>query len=205
MTHHRAMRLPALLLPALLLPAVILLVPSAAHAEKVVTHDAAGDAGVVGWLAEEDAELPPVTDPSPADVVRTVAAHGETRLSIAVHFLDLAGVREHSTRFLVRTPAGSFSLDVRAKGRRTRTTLTQRDHQVDCRALRARFDAAADVVAVSVPTACLSSPRWVRLGVTAFAPLPVTDPAVLASTVDDGHRDTLRLSSVGTGPRIRRG
>ena len=189
---------------ALVVPA-LLLAPVPAHAEKVVTHDAAGDAGVVGWLAEEDAELPPVPDPSPADIVRTVAAHGDRRLSIAIHFLDLEGVREQSTRMLVRTPAGSFRIDVRAKGRRTRATLTQRGQQIDCRALRARFDAAADVVTVSVPTACLASPRWVRLGVTAFAPLPMTDPAVLASTVDDGHRDTVRLNSVGTGPRIRRG
>ena len=199
MTHRFAARLIVAVLPA------ALLLPTPAHAEKVVTHDAAGDAGVVGWLAEEDAQLPPTPDPSPADIVRTVGAHGERRLSIAVHFLDLAGVREHSTRFLVRTPAGSFRLDVRAKGRRTRTTLTQRGQQVDCRALRARFDAGADMVTVSVPTACLSSPRWVRLGVTAFAPLPMTDPAVLASTVDDGHRDTVRLNSVGTGPRIHRG
>ncbi|WP_210438402.1 hypothetical protein [Nocardioides xinjiangensis] len=58
---------------------------------------------------------------------------------------------------------------------------------------------------MSVPTACLSSPRWVRLGVTASSPLPTTDLAVLASTVDDGHRETVRPRSTGTGPRIRRG
>ena len=58
---------------------------------------------------------------------------------------------------------------------------------------------------MSVPTACLSSPRWVRLGIKAFAPLPATDPAVLASTVDDGHSDTFRVVGVTTGPRVRRG
>lgn len=190
---------------AFLLAAGILL-PSPAHAEKVVTHDPTGDATVVAWLAEEDAEVPPTPDPSPADVVRTVAAHGETRLAVAVHFRELAGVRKHSTRVLVRTPSGWFDLEVRAgEGRQTRVVLGQRGERLDCRGLRARFDAGADVVEVSVPTACLDAPRWVRLGVTAFAPLPTTDPAVLASTVDDGHRDTLRLSSVGTGPRIRRG
>ncbi|WP_299924981.1 hypothetical protein [uncultured Nocardioides sp.] len=69
----------------------------------------------------------------------------------------------------------------------------------------ARYDAGADAVAVSVPTACLSSPRWVRLGIKAFAPLATTDPAVLASTVDDGHSDAFRMTRVSTGPRIRRG
>lgn len=200
MTRHPATRLLALLLPA-----ALLLLPAAAHAEKVVTQDAVGDAGVAGWLAEEDAELPPPPDPSPADIVRTVAAHGERRLAVTVHFQDLEGVREHSTRVLVRTPAGAFHLVVRAEGRRTGTTFEQRGEPVDCRGLRARFDAGADVVALSVPTACLSTPRWVRLGVIASAPLPTTDPAVLASTIDDGHRDTVRLRSIGTGPRIRRG
>jgi len=200
MSSRLGLRLVALVAPA------ALLAPAAAHAEKVVTHDPAGDAGVVGWLAEEDAELPPVPDPSPADIVRTVAAHGETRLSITVHFAELAGVRDHSMQVLVRTPPGAYRLEVeKREGRRARATLTQPGQQADCRALRARYDTGADAVAVSVPTACLSSPRWVRLGVKAFAPLPATDPAVLASTVDDGHRDTVRLMSIGAGPRIHRG
>ncbi len=200
MTHHLATRLLAVLLPA-----ALLLVPSPAHSEKIVTHDAVGDAVVVGWLADDEAELPPTPDPSPADIVRTIAAHGERRLAVAVHFRDLTGGRERSMRVLVRTPSGSFHLEVRTKGRRTRTTLDRRGEPLGCRGLRARVDVGADVVAVSVPTACLASPRWVRLGVTAFAPLRTTDPAVLASAVDDGHRDTVRLTSVGTGPRIRRG
>lgn len=171
-----------------------------------MTHDPVGDVDVIGFLADEDAELPPTPDPAPADIVRTAAAHGERRLSIDVHFRDLADVQEHSTNILVRTPVGAFRLEVDKKeGRRAQTTLTHRRDNVDCRGLRARFEAGADTVAVSVPTACLSSPPWVRLGVKAFAPLPATDPAVLASTVDDGHSDSVRLFNVSTGPRIRRG
>jgi hypothetical protein len=200
MSPRLGLRLVALIAPA------ALLAPAAAHAEKVVTHDPAGDASVVGWLADEDAELPPVPDPSPADIVRTVAAHGERRLSITVHFAELAGVRDHSMQVLVRTPSGAYRVQVeKEEGRRARAMLTHRWQQGDCRALSARYDAGADVVKVSVPTACLSSPRWVRLGIKAFAPLATTDPAVLASTVDDGHRDTVRLMSIGKGPRIRRG
>ena len=107
---------------------------------------------------------------------------------------------------LVRTPSGAYRVEVeKEEGRRARATITRRGQQVDCHALGARYDAGADVVAVSVPTACLSSPRWVRLGIKAFAPLATTDPAVLASTVDDGHSDTFRVLRVSTGPRIRRG
>lgn len=200
MSPRLGLRLVALIVPA------ALLAPVAAHAEKVVTHDPAGDATVVGWLAEEDAELPPVPDPSAADIVRTVAAHGDRRLSITVHFTELAGVRDHSMQVLVRTPSGAYRVDLdKEEGRRVRTTITRNREAVDCRALLARYDTGADAVAVSVPTACLSSPRWVRLGIKAFAPLATTDPAVLASTVDDGHRDTVRLMSVGAGPRIHRG
>lgn len=202
MSPRLGSHLLALVVPALLL----FLAPLPAHAEKVVTHDAEGDASVVGWLADEDAELPPTPDPSPADIVRTVAAHGDRRLSITVHLTELAGVRDHSIQVLVRTPSGAYRVEVEKKeGRRARTTLTRRWQPVDCRALGARYDTGADAVAVSVPTACLSSPRWVRLGIKAFAPLATTDPAVLASTVDDGHSDSLRLLEVSTGPRIHRG
>lgn len=200
MPSRLSLRLVALIAPA------ALLAPAAAHAEKVVTHDAVGDAGVLGWLADEEAELPPTPDPSPADIVRTVAAHGDRRLSITVHFVDLAGVRDHSMQVIVRTSSGAYRVEVeKEEGRRARATLAQRGQQVDCRALSARYDAGADVVAMTVPTACLSSPRWVRLGIKAFAPLATTDPAVLASTVDDGHGDTFHVLRVSTGPRIRRG
>ena len=114
-------RLGSLLL-ALVVPA-LLLAPVPAHAEKVVTHDAAGDAGVLGWLADEDAELPPTPDPSPADIVRTVAAHGDRRLNITVHFAELAGVRDHSMQVLVRTPSGAYRVEVeKEEGRRARAT-----------------------------------------------------------------------------------
>ena len=200
MSSRLGPRLVALLVPA------VLLAPAAAHAERVVTHDPAGDAGVLGWLADEDAELPATPDPSPADIVRTVAAHGDRRLSITVHLTELAGVREHAVQVLVRTPSGAYRVDVdKREGRRVRTTITRRWEPVGCPALRARYDTGADAVAVSVPTACLSAPRWVQLGIKAFAPLPSTDPAVLASTVDDAHSDTFRVSGVAKGPRIHRG
>ncbi|MCY4727888.1 hypothetical protein NYO98_16500 [Nocardioides sp. STR2] len=200
MSSRLGPRLVALVVP------LALLAPTGAHAEKVVTHDPAGDAGVVGFVAEEDAELPPTPDPSPADIVRTVAAHGDRRLSITVHFTELAGVREHSIQVLIRTPSGAYRVEVeKDEGRRARTTITRRREPVGCPALRARYDTGADTAAVSVPTACLSSPRWVRLGLKAFAPLPADDPAVLASTVDDGHSDTYRVFRVAVGPRIRRG
>src|SRR5689334_43987 len=101
MSSRLGPRLVALLLPALLLA------PAAAHAERVVTDDAVGDADVVGWLADEDAELPPTPDPSPADIARTVAAHGVRRLSVTVRFVELAGAQDHGMQVLVRTPAGA--------------------------------------------------------------------------------------------------
>ena len=133
MSPRLGLRLVALIVPA------ALLAPVAAHAEKVVTHDPAGDATVVGWLAEEDAELPPVPDPSPADIVRTIAAHGDRRVSITVHFAELAGVRDHSMQVLVRTPSGAYRVDLdKEEGRRVRTTITRRWEPIDCRALGAR-------------------------------------------------------------------
>ena len=60
------------------------------------------------------------------------------------------------------------------------------------------------MVTVSLPTACLESPRWVRVGVglvsLEVAPTP-TDPDALGVFADDGHRDgTVRDKSVDKGP-----
>jgi hypothetical protein len=191
---------------ALLVPAV-LLVPSAAHAEKVVTQDAVGDVKAIDFDVEED--FLPAPDHAASDITRTVAAYGETRLSVVVHFRDLVTTSYLNTSVRVRTPRGTYDVKLlRAPGKRATVTLARpRAGEVECRGVRGRFDGGADLVAVSVPTACIASAAWVQLGVGAigmFEP-PVDDPERLVLFADDGHRDTIGENSIGRGPRIRRG
>jgi hypothetical protein len=196
----RLVRLAALLAPA------ALVLPAAAHAETAVTEDAAGDARA--WTAYQEFQYVPAPDEASVDVIRTAAAFGERRLSVAVHFRDLEVRVRHETLVRVWTPRGAFDVTAeRRSARRTTVSLArQGGDAVRCRGLSAAYDGAADTVAISVPARCIGAPRWVRLGVRATAtPRPHADnPGTVFFLADDGHRDGLGENSIGKGPRIRR-
>ena len=206
MSHRLGARLVAVLLPA------VLLLPAAAHAEKVVTEDAIGDVQAYSaeTIAGGDLVLVPAPDEPSPDILRSVAAHGDRRLSVTVHFRDLVLTGFHSTLIRVFTPGGSrFDISVdKDPGSRADASLASQQGDSTCRGLRAELDRAADLVAVSVPTSCLGAPRWVRLGVGAFAiseSAEASDPDSFTVLIDDGHRDVVRETSIGKGPRIHRG
>ena len=191
---------------AVLLPAVVLLLPTSAHAEKVVTEDAVGDVQSMDFVYDE--EFGPAPDNATADIARTVAAYGRNRLGLAVRFRDLDTALYLDTQLRIRTPDHRYSLRVlHLPGRRALVELqVGRAYPVRCPGLGAGFDDEAEVVSASVPAACLGTPTWVRVGVAAkgLDRLPsVTDEPV--TLLDDGHRDTLRENSIAKGPRIHRG
>jgi hypothetical protein len=200
-------------LVAVLLPAVAVL-PAAAHAEKVVTDDPAGDASqvsVVSTQGSDELALAPAPDETSSDIIRTVVAHGTTRLSVTVHVRDLVSGAAVDGYLRVATPHGGFHISVeKVPGARVHADL-RRDNQgdVECRALRASVDGAADTLSVSVPTTCLGAPRWVRIGVGLVRyeePADGADPAAYVMFADDGHRDgDIREDDVAKGPRVHRG
>lgn len=189
-----------------------LLLPVTAHAEKVVTDDAVGDARKANW-GQLDVETDPLFIAAPeetsTDITRTVVAHGEKRLSITVHFRDLVRITDHSTFVRVHTPSeGRFDLGLdKEQASRSSVSLGTRSGDVDCQGLRGTLDRDDDRVTLSVPTACLGNPRWVQLGVGAIGvttPAGDQEPFDFDLFVDDGHRTTLSNQSLGTGPRVHR-
>lgn len=182
-----------------------------AHAEKVVTQDAVGD---VVRITIADGSDDMVTAPAPeetaTDIVRTVVAHGNARLSIAIHVRDLPSSKGEAY-VQMATPRATYDISAtKSAGSRAKVSLSRKNGTaVTCRGLRAAFDSRADVVAISLPAVCVESPRWVRVG-TGLAMVDAsptsTDPEVLGVFVDDGHRDgTVRDRGVDKGPRVRRG
>lgn len=201
MLPRRLVRLAALLAP------VVLLLPTASHAETVVTEDAVGDARA--WTYFQEFQFVPAPEEASVDVVRTAAALGQRRLSIAVHIRDLEVRPRHGTLLRIWTPRGTFDVAAeRLSARRATVSLArQRGDELRCRDLSVAYDGAADTVALSVPARCIGSPRWVRLGVEVTAS-PEADLAAQTATVflvDDAHRGAPGSNSVGKGPRIRRG
>jgi hypothetical protein len=198
---RRLLRLAALLAPA------ALMLPVVAHAETVVTEDPAGDAWA--WTYYQEFQFVPAPEEAAVDVVRTAAALGQRRLSVAVHLRDLEVRPRHGTSVRIWTPRGTFDVAAgRLSARRATVSLAgQRGDGLTCRGLSVAYDGAADTVALSVPARCIGSPRWVRLGVEVTAspqaaPRPQTTTIYLA---DDGHRGGYRENGIAKGPRIRRG
>lgn len=191
-------------------PAALLL-PTVAHAEKVVTDDAVADARsyTIDYESEQEPEFLLAPDEVSTDIVRTVAAHGAKRLRVTVHFRDLQNTRPQMTVIRVFGPGRAHQVVAeKVPGSSAVTALSTRADDVECRGLRAKVDGGEDTVTVSVPTACIDAPRWVQMGVGALGfELPVDDPEALIETVfaDDGHRDTISDNSIGRGPRIHRG
>lgn len=201
MLPRRLVRLAAFLAP------VALLLPTASHAETVVTEDAPGDAWA--WTAYQEFQFVPAPEEASVDITRTAAAFGQRRLSVAVHLRDLEVRPRHGTLVRIWTPRGTFDVTAeRLSARRATVSVArQRGDAFGCRGLSVAYDGAADTVALSVPARCIGSPRWVRLGVKVTA-TPEADPEAQTMTIyfaDDGQRSGLREHSIGMGPRIRRG
>lgn len=200
MLPRRPVRLAALLAP------VALLLPTASHAERVVTEDAPGDARA--WTDYQRFQFVPAPEEASVDIIRTAAALGHRRLSVTVHFRDLEVRPRHETLVRVRTPRSTFDVTAhrRSASRPKVTVARQRDDTFECRGLRVRYDGAADTVSLSVPARCIGAPRWVRLGVRATATprLYAEAPGTVFFLTDDGHRSSYRENSIARGPRIHR-
>ena len=200
MTSRHGARLAALLAPA------ALLLPTVAHAEKVVTEDPVGDVVSPVDGAEDAYETVPAPDYAGVDVVRTTVAHGETRLRVDVRFRALERDPFHFTVIRVRTPAGPYDLMVERLGGAPITSLGRGDRDVECRGLKAKVDLGSDTVTASLPTACVGAPRWVKVGVGAVAVAgDQAQPDLAAAYADDAHRVGEIRERIAFGPKVRRG
>ena len=127
---------------ALALPAA-LLVPSAAHAEKVVTDDPAADVLTLGPTEQGGDDLDnllPAPENLTADVVRTTVDHRESRLRVRLDLRDLGRSRTYFAVLEVRTPDGTFEVETENLGRRAKVHMTRRGHAIECQRLRATGD-----------------------------------------------------------------
>jgi hypothetical protein len=157
-----SVRLLAALVPA----AAILVVPTAAQAERVATDDAVADAQSIRSDAGEEV-FAAAPEQEAADVVRTVVAHGAKRVRVQVRYRELTTTLPQAAYVKVRTPGGRYDITTSHNTPEADTQLTrgQRDDIVHCPGLHSTLIPATDHLTVSVPIACLANPAWVRVGV----------------------------------------
>ena len=210
MSRFLARMLPAVV-PLVLLAAVV----PASHAERVVTEDAVGDVQSMTFDVDSSEEAAPVPAPEEAsvDITRTVVTHGNRRLEVTVHLRDLVTSRYTSTYVRVFTSSAKYDLELaKVPGSRAEVSFSAKRRE-SCRGLRGTVDGTADTVTFALPTSCIGSPRWVRVGVgavgfdAAFEEALADGGEISTLTVfaDDGHRGTIRDNSIGKGPKVRRG
>ena len=166
----RGGRLTRPLLVAALAAGLVVAGSSAAQAQSITDADAAGD--MVKFDCEtEGARSAP--NQVRNDVLRTTLTHSATRISIRVKYAELR--RRWPRPCAVRADghqrgSSSGTLRVRGTGRlgRQRTCGEGGTRgQVRC-AIRHSIDYTRNVVAVSFPRQCASSPRWVKFRVGAY-------------------------------------
>lgn len=190
-------------LAALLLAPAAFVLPTAAHAEKVVTEDAVGD--VVSVESEDPAEAVPAPDYAGVDVVRTAVAHGATRLRVSVRLRALERDPFQFTILRVDTPEARYEIVVERLGGNPVTSMERGRKGVDCLGLKAKVDLGADTVTTSLPTSCLGAPRWVKVGVGAVAlAADQASPELAAAYADDAHRAGEIRDRIAPGPKVRR-
>ena len=197
---------PGIRLATALLTATAVLLPAAAHAEKVVTQDAIGDVVTVSEESGDLEDAVPAPGYAGVDVVRTSVAHGATRLRVTVAFRALARDPFQLTAIRISTPRGAFDVLVERLGGKPISGMDRRGEAVDCGGLRSKVDLRTDTLTTSLPTACLGTPRWVQVGVGAVGvDLDAEDPDLIGPYADDAHRDGTVRDALAKGPKVRRG
>ena len=130
------------------------------------------------------------------DLTTLAVALGAEGLSVQLGLRDVVPHdRGTSYELVVRTPDGMYDVQVTtsSSGRTVSSFATAKvtldpgcayldTHQRRCRGFTAKIDPQQDLVTVTVPSACLGEPRWVRVGawVAGFDPDSgsVEDPVV---------------------------
>ena len=195
---------------AALLPAAVLL-PGAAHAERVVTDDAVGDVVTVEsglGFVDTGEEVRPAPEHESTDITRTVVDHRAGRLQVTVAFRDLHRSFSDTVLMQIRTPQRTWMVFAERRGNETVTQLFGRRSEPTCPRLRTTVDATTDRVVVRVPTSCIGDPRWVQPDLMALGTEVEHDPETgdqLVKFYDDAYGVGLGdTGESGSGPRVRR-
>ena len=158
------------LLVAALAAGLVVAGSAAAQAQSITDVDTAGDIVLYDWEFDE-------TRPAPHqvrnDVLRTTLTHSATRISIRVKYAELRRLDDLNGQYvqMVTNEGVRRNLNVSAEpgdwAGYADMTRGRDEGEVRC-AIRHSIDYTRNVIAVSFPRRCASSPRWVKFRVVGF-------------------------------------
>ena len=163
----RGGRLTRPLLVAALAAGLVLAGSSAAQAQSITDVDTAGDMVIFDWETEE---IRPAPNQVRNDVLRTTLTHSATRISIRVKYAELqrVGYGLGQSVQMVTNEGVRRNLDVIVEQGHWAGWVEMargRDGGAVRCAVRHSIDYTRNVIAVSFPRQCASSPRWVKFRV----------------------------------------
>ena len=165
----RGGRLTRPLLVAALAVGLVVAGSSAAHAQSITDNDTAGDMVMFDW---ENGETRPAPKQVRNDVLRTTLTHSATRISIRVKYAELRRLGEQQGQYvqIVTNEGIRRNIGVSAEwgdwAGYADMTRGRDEGEVRC-GIRHSIDYTRNVIVVSFPRQCASSPRWVKFRVVA--------------------------------------
>lgn len=199
---------------AVLLPAGLVLAGPAAHADRLVTQDAAGDVLAITFSDGDgdgtgEEQMIPAPDVTTVDITRTVVQHRPNRLTVTVGYRDLEVRRGevHLSAIRVQTPRGGYWVHVgNLIGKKMSGELQKGPRTIECEGLRWSVDERSDKVTASVPTTCIGAPRWVQVGtgaITVDSSAMTPEAEQMIFFADDGHRASrMSVNSIAKGAKV---
>lgn len=173
-----------------------------AAAQSLTELDRRGDV-LVGTM-EGEAFRPSTA--ANGDIVRTVMNHGRNAISLRLRFREVQRIGDFRSDGVHVVTDEGVRRDVYVSAGpgmwRGMAEMSRPNGQVVRCAISHRIDYDLDLVTLSFPRTCVSSPRWVRLGVGTVWGQLASNKMYADDAQLDGHiyPNSLRLS-----PRLRRG
>ncbi|HEY6933611.1 MAG TPA: hypothetical protein VI452_09445 [Marmoricola sp.] len=182
--------------------AALALVPLGAASAQTYQHsDPAKDVASQSVDSTTNASTPAPTTKDP-DIVRMTVRHTGQRVNTRLRLRDLARTGDLAmvglkvrTNEHVHRELDVFSAPGQWGGR---TMFSSPRKSVTCKGVRHHLDYATNVITLSIPSSCLSNPRWVQVGVGAVRLSGKT------AYGDDAQSSTM-ANNLHWSPRIHRG
>jgi len=178
--------------------AAVVLMPTAAHADKYVHTDASGD--VVSFDPESEATTV-VPDRAEGDVVRSVVRHRAHKIVLTLAYRELTAGPQVMHYYGIRTSTMKRYVALRTSASHPggRVALfDSHDKKVRCK-VGGKVDYTANTATVSVPRSCLGNPRWVKVAMAQATFGTATSPFYV-----DDSRATGNFNNPQFGPRVFR-
>ena len=179
--------------------ASVVLLPTAAQADKLVQNDAVGD---VVSVAGESETTTPLPDRAEGDIAWSKIRHRDRKVILTLRYRELNTGQEMLHYYAIRTSKMKRYVYLSAGTGHWGGRVQMRnghDKKVSCRVTK-KIDYIANTATVWVPRSCLGKPRWVKVAMAQAS----FDSANPDTFVIDDARANGAFSNPTWSPRVYR-